>query len=148
MGKNLFLLVLCLAILGVAGWYQHQHAKAATLPAKTAATTAKKGAPASLPPGAGQSKDAAALQQRAAARAPIEAALQSMKVSSILLGDPAIVIINKKEYSVGDSLPLPGGKALPVTAIQEDGISLAANGETFHLAAPAAPDLEASRKLR
>ena len=155
MNKDVFLLGVALTVLaGGAGYhfYSASHAKppAAVAPAAVApgTTHAKAGAAAAAPPK--KPADATAQQQQAAAvqaaRAPVEAALATMKVSSILLGDPAIVIISKQEYSVGDDLKLPGKGTLKVTAIGEDGVTLAASGQSYHLAAPAAPDLAASRK--
>ena len=159
MNKDVFLLGVALTVLaGGAGYhfYSASHAKppAAVAPAAVApgTTHAKAGAAAAAPASAPPKKpaDATAQQQQAAAvqatRAPVEAALATMKVSSILLGDPAIVIISKQEYSVGDDLKLPGKGTLKVTAIGEDGVTLAASGQSYHLAAPAAPDLAASRK--
>ena len=71
-----------------------------------------------------------------------------MKVSSILLGDPAAVIISKQDYGVGDALKLAGppAKTLQITGINEGGVTLTVDGQTYHLDAPAAPDLAASRK--
>lgn len=79
-------------------------------------------------------------------RAQVEPMLKTLKVSSILLGEAPIVIINKQDYGVGDPLHVPGGKPVKVAAIDEGGITLTCEGETFHLDAPAAPDLAASRK--
>lgn len=80
------------------------------------------------------------------ARAQIEPLLKPLKVTSILLGEPSIVIIDKKDYGVGDTLPLPGGKKAQVAAINEAGVTLTCEHENFHLDAPAAPDLDAIRK--
>ena len=43
-----------------------------------------------------QQKQAAAIK---AERQPVESALGTMKVSSLMLGDPAVCIINKQDYS-------------------------------------------------
>lgn len=79
-------------------------------------------------------------------RAQIEPLLKPLKVTSIMLGEPSLVIINKKDYSVGDTLALPGAKDVKVAAIDEAGVTLSCRGENFHLDAPAAPDLDALRK--
>ena len=109
---------------------------------QAAAAATKKADAATL---AEQQKQAAALK---AERGPVETALGTMKVSSLMLGDPAVCIINKQDYSVGDALPLTGGKTVQITSIREDGVGLARNGQTYHLSAPAAPDLAALRKPR
>ena len=159
MNKDALLLCAALAVLVGGGGYHFYASKHQPPPpdpltaAKTALGSPGHAKPAAAPASAAQkqaaSGDAARQQQIAAARAAhaqIETALGSLKVSSILLGDPAIIIVSKKEYSVGDALVLPDGKTLRVTGIGEDGVALAGNGEAFHLAAPAAPDLAASRK--
>ncbi len=146
MDKNLVIVTALIAVMGAGAWYQHRPAFPKTAPGAVA-----KGKPM---PGVAPARTAAvpaapnppADQQ--AARTEIDNALHGLKVTSILLGDPAIVIINKSEYSTGDPLNLPGGKTLQVTGITEDGVALGYNGMAFHLAAPAAPDLAASRKAR
>ena len=163
MNKDTVLFGLMMAVLAVGGGY-HYYQSAHSKPNPDAVATAKsllgKGAaPKAAPaPVAGHSTAdpaaarADALKKQAdsvrAARASVESALSGLKVSSILLGDPAVVIISKQDYGVGDPLPLPGNppKTLKITGINEDGVTLVADGQSYHLAAPAAPDLAASRK--
>lgn len=158
MNKDAFLLCLIVLVLaGGAGYHFHASKHQAPTPGAIASAKGALREPGQAKSGAAQastSKQASAEEiarqrQVAAAKAAhdqIETALSSMKVSSILLGDPAIVIISKKEHSVGEPLVLPDGKTLQVTGIGEDGVTLAGNGEVFHLAAPAAPELAASRR--
>ena len=167
MNKDVILLGVCVLVLAGGGGYSYyrnahaphsspdalasakslladrSHPRAAAAPAAPAAT-------ATHPPTAADTR-ADALKNQAdalkAARAPIESALGGLKVSSILLGDPAAVIISKHDYSVGDPLTLPGKQVLKVTGINDAGVALlAADGQTYHLDAPAAPDLAALRK--
>ena len=159
MNKDLFLLGVCLLVLAGGGgyhFYQSAHAKPSTSAIASARDIlADKAHPKTAPVhpptpavDADLAKKQAAAKQAQDAHAQIESTLHTMKVSSILLGDPAIVIISKQEYSVGDPLTLPGSpaKTLKVTAINDDGVTLAADGQTYHLDAPAAPDLAATRK--
>lgn len=148
MDKNLILVFVIAAVMGGAIWYQHRPTAtpAPSLASALAAATGKAtgSSPAAVP--GKPAADADTVKKQAAARAEIEKALVSMKITSILLGDPAIVIINKTDYSVGSPLALPGGKTLQITRIDEGGVTLAGGAETFHLDAPGAPDLAASRK--
>ena len=154
MNKDAILLGVCLVALAGGGgyhFYANQHLAPPALVGKLTPVDAAHPKPAAAANPAPQKKATAAEQQaaaQAAAHAQIQTALGGMKVSSILLGDPAAVIISKKDYSVGDSLQLAGppAKALTITGINEDGVTLAADGQTYHLDAPAAPDLAASRK--
>ena len=82
-----------------------------------------------------------------ATRKDVEGQLRPMKVTSIMPGQPGLAIIDRKEYAEGDALPLAKGKTLRITAVRGDGILLAYNGLAFRLEPPAAPDLEASRKV-
>ena len=140
-----FLLVILMGgALGMGGWrgyryYQTTHAKP-TPKAPVAAGQAKLAA-------AQTTADAKQQAEVAATRRDIEAQLKPLKVTSIMPGEPGIVIIDKKEYAEGDKFPLAGGKKqLQVAKVNEDGILLAYNGLTFRLDPPAAPDLEALRK--
>ncbi len=145
--QKVILVVLVVALLAVAGQkgWQRYH-PAPVVPAHAATAPTKKSA---APPAAAatteQQKQVAAVH---AERQAVESALGSMKVSSLMLGDGAVCIINKNDYSLGDTLPLPGGRKLLVAAIREDGIGLTCNGQAYHLDAPAAPDLAALRKPR
>jgi hypothetical protein len=80
-------------------------------------------------------------EQERAARPEIEAQLKGCKISSILLGNPSIVVINKKNYEEGADLPLPNGKALKIASIKEDRVMLASGTQTFQLVMPSARDL-------
>ena len=140
-----FLLVILTAgLLGVGGWrgygyYQSTHAR----PVSKAQTAGAK----TLPSAAQAAADAKKQAEIDAARKDIESQLKPLKVTSIMPGEPGIAIINKKEYAEGDKLALSGGKKqLQVAKINENGILLAYNGQTFRLDPPAAPDLEALRK--
>ncbi len=157
--QKVALLVLAVVILAVGGWFGYQQytvmqagkaehtrqsAMAAQATARQAALAAKKHAFEVAAQAERNKQIAAALS----ARGEIEAALKPMKVTSILPGNPGLAIIDKAEYAEGDSLPLTGGKRLLIASIREDGVALAGNGQTFHLAPPAAPDLDASRQGR
>ena len=96
---------------------------------------------------AAEAKQKAALATADSTRKEVEAQLKPMKVSSIMPGQPGLVIIDKKEYQAGDQLPLPrGGKRLQIAKVRDDGVLLAYNGLTFRLDPPSAPDLDAIRK--
>ncbi len=145
--NKILLVIVAMAALGVGGWYgfqryqlvQAQHAQQA----RTAAAEAKQRALQA----ANEAKQRAARAAADATRREVEAQLKPMRVTSVLPGQPSIVIIDKKEYAEGESLTLPqGGKSLLITRVQEDGILLAYNGLTFRLDPPAAPDLAALRK--
>ena len=140
--KTPVLVVLLLAIIAGAGYYgfqQYQQTRKALSGRKPLASQTQ---------GTAQQSEAAARKQAAeeATRKDIDASLKPLKVTSILPGQPGIVIIDKQEYDEGDVLPVAKGRKLRVTKVQEDGVLLACDGLTFHLDAPAAPDLAASRK--
>ena len=141
---NKFLLVVVtLAALGIGGWYGFQEYQVVRAKQAQKAHDAAIAAQAA----AAQAKQRAAQAAADATRKDVEAQLKPMKVSSIMPGQPGLVIINKKEYAEGDPLPLPqGGKVLHISKVRDDGILLAYNGLTFRLAPPAAPDLDALRK--
>ncbi len=63
-------------------------------------------------------------------------------------GQPGQVIIDKQDYTEGESVPLPKGRKAKIVAVQDDGVQLTCNGMTFHLDAPAGPDLAALRKKK
>jgi hypothetical protein len=154
--KTAVQVVIFLALMSAAGYYafqQYRQAHPAPPPPPTAAALAAQKLQAA------HQQDAAALAKQqadlakqqaaeAAVRQDIEGTLKTLKVSSILPGEPGIVIIDKHEYAEGDDLPVGKGRKLRVTHVQEDGVLLASNGLTFHLDPPAAPDLAASRKAR
>ena len=136
--KTPVLVVLLLAIIAGAGYYgfhQYQQTQASLTSQKSSASSK-------------QLTEAQAKKQAAedATRKDIDASLKPLKVTSILPGQPGIVIIDKQEYVEGDVLPVAKGRKLRVTKVQEDGVLLACDGLTFHLDPPAAPDLAASRK--
>ncbi len=139
--KTPILVVVLLAIIGGAGFYgfqQYQKTQAALSGRKLAAAQQQQSR---------QLTEAQAKKQAAedATRKEVDASLKPLKVTSILPGQPGIVIIDKQEYAEGDVLPVAKRK-LRVTKVQEDGVLLACDGLTFHLDPPAAPDLAASRK--
>ena len=82
-----------------------------------------------------------------AERQEIEGALKTMHVTTIMPGQPGLIIINndKQEYSEGESLPLPKGRKARIAAVQDDGVQLTCDNMAFHLDPPAAPDLAALR---
>ena len=140
-----FLLVILMGgALGMGGWrgyqyYQTTHAK--PTPKAQAATGQAKPAVVAAAADAKQQAEVEATPH------DIEAQLKPLKVTSIMPGEPGIVIIDKKEYAEGDKLTLSAGKKqLQVAKVNEDGVLLAYNGLTFRLDPPAAPDLEALRK--
>ena len=142
--KTPVLVVVLLAIIAGAGYYgfrQYQQTQAALSSRKLSASRTQQSA---------QQTEAVAKKQAAeeATRKDIDASLKPLKVTSILPGQPGIVIIDKQEYAEGDVLPVAKGRKLRVTKVQEDGVLLACDGLTFHLDPPAAPDLAASRKAR
>ena len=154
--QKIFLAALVLALLGYVAYQNRAQlkpgapkppgtlAKVMTAARSTAAAARDASGVAAVP------ASATAAGGSAAVRAQVEPLLKPLKVTSILPGDPAAVIINKQDYSVGENLKLPaanpGAKPIKVTAIDEGGVTLVCQGETFHLDAPAAPDLAASRK--
>ncbi len=91
---------------------------------------------------------ASAAAATAAERGEIEAALKAMHLTTIMPGQPGLVIIDKQEYSEGEDLPLSKGRKARIVSVQDDGVQLACNGMTYHLAAPAAPDLAALRQKK
>ncbi len=102
--------------------------------------------------GDGRSKPSAMLVSNnpadAAQRQEIEASLKAMHLTTLMPGQPGIVIIDKQEYSEGEELPLGKGRKAKIVAVQNDGVRLTCNGMAFHLDAPAGPDLAAMRKKR
>ena len=140
--KTPILVVVFLAIIAAAGYKGFQQYQQFQNP--QARKIAEKSSAAQKQQTAEQAKKQAADD---ATRKEIDGALKSLKVSSILPGQPGIVIIDKQEYAEGDDLPVAKRK-LRVTRVQEDGVLLACNGLTFHLDPPPAPDLAASRKPR
>ena len=81
-------------------------------------------------------------------RQEIDAALKTMHLTTIMPGQPGQVIIDKQDYSEGESVPLPKGRKARIVAVQDDGVQLVCNGMTFHLDAPTGPDLAALRKKK
>ena len=84
----------------------------------------------------------------AAERGEIDAALKAMHLTTIMPGQPGLVIIDKQEYSEGEDLPLPKGRKARIVSVQDDGVKLTCNGMEFRLDAPAGPDLAAMRKKK
>ena len=140
-------IIILLALLAGGGYYGFQQYRAAQ--AARLAQVARASEAAHRAVTVQQAQDFAK-QQAAdnAKRQEIGVALQSLKVSSLILGQPGMVIIGKQEYAEGDQIPLPKGHKARITKVQEDGVLLACEGLAFHLDPPAAPDLAASRKPR
>ena len=136
MPKSLLALVLALVLAG-GGYFGFQEYQ--TIQAQRAAKAHAAAAAAA---------EAARVRAQQAAndatRKDVESQLKPLKVTSIMPGQPGLVIIDKKPYAEGDPLPLKG-KALKITAVREDGVLLAYNGLSFRLDPPAAPDLDALR---
>lgn len=133
---KILLAIVAMAALGAGGWYGFQEYQVIQ------AQRAEKARVAAV-----EAKQHALQAAAEATRRDVESQLKPMKVSSIMPGQPGIVIIDKKEYAEGDQLALPrGGKQLQIAKVRDDGILLAYNGLTFRLDPPAAPDLAASRK--
>ena len=82
------------------------------------------------------------------ARAEIEAALRAMHLTTLMPGQPGLVIIDKHEFAEGEDVPLPKGRKAHVAAVQDDGVRLTCEGMAFRLDPPAGPDLAALRKKR
>ena len=134
--NKIVLLIVALAVLGTGGWYGYQQYRVIRAKQVEKARVAD-----------AEAKQKAAQAAADSTRRDVEAQLKPMKVSSIMPGQPGIVIIDKKEYTEGDRLTLPrGGKQLQIAKVRDDGILLAYNGLTFRLDPPAEPDLAASRK--
>ena len=110
------------------------------------AVPGKAGAPKN-PPAAPAPSDGAVAAANAE-RQEIEAALKAMHVTSILPGQPGMIIVDKQEYSEGESLPLPKGRKAKIVTVQDDEVQLACDNMAFHLDAPAGPDLAALRKKK
>ena len=81
-------------------------------------------------------------------RQEIDTALKGMHLTTIMPGQPGLIIVDKQEYSEGESLPLPKGRKARIVAVQDDGVRLTCDNMTFRLDAPAEPDLAALRKKK
>ena len=147
--KNL-LTFLVLIVLGGGGFFgrqqyqiiQARHAEEARAVAAQAAAEARERAAQAAETARIHAQQVAAAAALETARKEVETQLKAMRVTSILLGDPALAIIGKKEYAAGDPMALPQGRTLVVTAVREDGVQLAFNGLSFRLDPPAAPVLK------
>ncbi len=136
--NKLVLVIVAMAALGAGGWYGFQQFQVIQAQRAHKAQVA-----------AAEAKQKAVQAAADSTRKEVEAQLKPMKVSSIMPGQPGLVIIDKKEYQEGDQLPLPrGGKRLQIAKVRGDGVLLAYNGLTFRLDPPAAPDLAALRKAK
>ncbi len=138
--KTTIQLVILLALLAGGGYYGYQQYQAAYV--RKASLVAKAS-------NEKQTQDSA--KKKAAddaMRQEIGAALKPLRVSSILPGQPGMVIIDKQEYAEGDQLSLPKGRKVRITKVQEDGVLLAYNDLSFRLDPPAAPELASGRKPR
>ncbi len=134
--NKILLVIVAVAVLGVGGWYGFRQYQVIQTQRVQKARVA-----------VAEAKQRASQAAADATRRDVEAQLKPMKVSSIMPGQPGIVIIDKKEYTEGETLPLPrGGKLLQITKVRDDGVLLACNGLTFRLDPPAAPDLATLRK--
>ncbi len=130
--------IMAMAVLGTGGWYGFQRYQAIQTQRTQKAQVA-----------AVEAKQRAAQAAADATRREVEPQLKLMKVTSIMPGQPGIVIIDKKEYTEGENLALPkGGKRVQIIKVQDSGVLLAYNGLSFRLEPPAAPDLAALRKGR
>ncbi len=78
----------------------------------------------------------------------IDGALKGMHLTTIMPGQPGLIIVDKQEYSEGESLPLPKGRKARIVAVQDDGVRLTCDNLAFRLDAPAGPDLAALRKKK
>ena len=57
------------------------------------------------------------------------------KISSVLLGSPKIVVIDKREYEEGAEIALPGGRRGRIREIADEGVTLDCEGRHYHIAA-------------
>ena len=71
-----------------------------------------------------------------------------MHLTTIMPGQPGLIIVDKQEYSEGESLPLPKGRKARIVSVQDDGVRLTCDNMAFSLDAPGGPDLAALRKKK
>lgn len=90
-------------------------------------------APKNPPPATPAASAAPATSAANAERQEIDAALKTMHLTTIMRGQPGLVIIDKHDYSEGESLPLPKGRKAKIVAVQDDGAQLVCDGMMFHL---------------
>jgi len=99
-----------------------------------AAGTSPAAAPTTAPGG-----NAAAGKPAAPTPAPEDVEMKDFlahaRLSSILLGSPKIVVINKKSYEEGEEVALPSGHRAKVSEIREDGVTLTREGRAYQLLA-------------
>lgn len=155
MNKELTICFVCVAVLG-AGWlgttlYQKQqveqaakieqvrkssYAKAmeeARATAKAVADNrAKDNADAGLKPG--QPAAGTTSPTAPAASPEVETFLASAKLTGVMLGEPSIAIINKKEYEPGAEITLPNGRRLRVQTIAEESVTFFDGTRVYRLA--------------
>jgi hypothetical protein len=55
------------------------------------------------------------------------------KISSLLLGDPRLVVIDKREYEVGSEIVLPRGRRGRIAEIAEDGVRVSYDGRSYRI---------------
>lgn len=87
--------------------------------------------------GAGGAKPAAAATPAVAAAddSAIRDFAARAKISSVLLGSPKIVVIDKHEYEEGSEIALPGGRHGHISEIAEEGVTLNYEGRSYHIVA-------------
>lgn len=64
----------------------------------------------------------------------VETFVRQAQLSAIMLGEPAIAVINRKDYEVGQEIIVPSGPRLRITAINSDSVRLHWQDRDFILA--------------
>jgi hypothetical protein len=64
----------------------------------------------------------------------VESFIQQARLSAIMLGNPAIVVINGKDYEVGQEIIIPSGARLRITTIRKNSVYLHWQNRDFALA--------------
>lgn len=65
--------------------------------------------------------------------APVREFVARARISSLLLGAPRIVIIDKREYEEGDDIALPNGRRGKISEIGEEGVTLHWEGRGYRI---------------
>ena len=64
----------------------------------------------------------------------VENFVRQAQLSAVMLGKPAIAVINRKDYEVGQEIIVPGGSRLSVTIIDRDSVHLRWQDRDFTIA--------------
>lgn len=81
-------------------------------------------------------RSAPAINDSPTSEAAVESFLRQAKLSAVITGNPAIAVINGKDYEVGQELITPSGARLRVTAIIGNEVHLRWDNRGFAIALP------------